>query len=56
MLSPVWKGMLIGSSLGIFAYLFGVIDNISRGVMWGIIGGVLAGLTMRQRMKNKDDK
>lgn len=46
-MSPVWKGFLIGSSLGIFAALFGVTDNMPRSVLLGIIGGICAGITFK---------
>lgn len=52
-MSPIWKGFLIGSSLGIFAYLFGITDNMARSVLIGIVAGVCAGITFRIREGNK---
>lgn len=46
-MSPIWKGFLIGSSLGIFAYLFGITESMGRSVLLGIIGGMCAGLTFK---------
>lgn len=47
------RGVLIGASLGVFAALFGVVDNMPRGFLIGVIAGGLAGLTMAQLRKNK---
>ena len=52
-MSPIWKGFLIGSSLGIFAALFGITDNMPRSVLLGIIGGLGAGLTFKLREGKK---
>lgn len=52
-MSPVWKGFLIGSSLGIFAYLFGITESAGRSILLGIIAGICAGLTYKIREGNR---
>lgn len=53
-MSPfIVRGVLIGGSLGVFAALFGVVDNMPRAFVIGIIAGALAGLTMARLRKNK---
>lgn len=52
-MSPIWKGFLIGSSLGVFAALFGITDNMPRSVLWGIIAGICAGITFKLREGKK---
>lgn len=52
-MSPIWKGFLIGSSLGVFAALFGITDNMPRSVLLGIIAGICAGLTFKFREGKK---
>lgn len=43
------RGILIGGSLGVFAALLGVSDNMFRSVGLGMIAGFLAGLTLSRR-------
>jgi hypothetical protein len=38
-------GLLIGSSLGVFAALAGIVDSMPRGFVAGGVCGLLAGLT-----------
>ncbi len=46
-MSPyIVRGILIGGSLGVFAALFGVADNLPRMLGLGMIGGFFAGLTL----------
>lgn len=52
-MSPIWKGFLIGSSLGVFAALFGITDNMPRSVLLGTIAGICAGLTFKFREGKK---
>lgn len=53
-MSPyIVRGLLIGGSLGVFAALFGIVDNMPRGFGLGMIGGFLAGITMARLRKNK---
>lgn len=47
------RGVLIGGSIGILAYVFGVTDTIGRSFMLGFIGGTLAGVTMALIRRNK---
>ena len=41
----VVRGILIGGSLGVFAALAGVVDNMPRAFGLGMLGGFFAGLT-----------
>lgn len=56
MLSPIMKGFLIGSSLAILAYMFGLIPDVSRGILIGIVSGVLAGFTIQKKLDKKNSK
>jgi len=59
MISPIAKGFLIGSSLGILAAVFGITDSLPRSILLGSLGGIFAGITMNyklKRRKNNDDK
>ena len=47
------RGVLIGGSLGIFAGLFGVVDNLPRAFLLGGIAGLLAGITLARARRNK---
>lgn len=47
------RGILIGGSIGVFAALFGFMDNMFFACGEGMIVGALAGLTLRLRAKKK---
>lgn len=47
------RGILIGGSLGVFAALFGVVDNMARAFGLGMIGGFFAGLTLARIRRGK---
>ncbi len=50
------RGMILGGSIGIFAYLFGFSDVMSRTALTGSIAGAFAGYStykLRERKKNK---
>jgi len=55
-MSPfIVRGFLIGSSLGIFAVLFGFV-NTAEGIVFGSTAGLLAGLTsakLHEKRRNK---
>ena len=51
--SYIIRGVLIGGSLGIFAGLFGIVDNLPRAFLLGGIAGVLAGVTLVRVRRNK---
>ena len=42
----VARGILVGGSLGVFAAIFGISDNMFMAVGFGMMAGGLAGLTM----------
>lgn len=46
------RGILIGGSLGVFAAIFGLSDNMFRALGFGMIAGALAGYTI-QRIRRK---
>lgn len=59
-MSPfILRGFLIGSSLGIFAVLLGIL-NTAEGVVFGSTMGLLAGLTSaklyEKRMQDKENQ
>ena len=59
-MSPfILRGFLIGSSIGIFAVLLGIM-NTAEGVVFGSTMGLLAGLTSaklyEKRMKDRNRK
>ena len=59
-MSPfILRGFLIGSSLGIFAVLLGIL-NTAEGVVFGSPMGLLAGLTSaklyEKRMQDKENQ
>ena len=47
------RGILIGGSLGVFAALFGIVDNMARAFILRMIAGGLAGLTLARLRRNK---
>ncbi len=47
------RGILIGGSIGVFAVLFGFVDSLPRAFGLGLIGGALAGLTVRFGQKGR---
>ncbi len=53
MASPIVKGFLIGSSLGVIFAFFGLTSSIPRGFLLGSIMGILAGITMNLIIKSK---
>ena len=54
--SPIAKGFLIGSSLGILAVVFGITDSLPRSVLLGSLGGIFAGMTTYYRLKRQKNK
>jgi hypothetical protein len=56
MASPLVKGFLIGSSLGILAAVFGITDSLPRSILLGSFGGIFAGMTMNYKIKRQQDK
>ncbi len=51
------RGMILGGSIGIFAYLFGFSEVMSRTALTGTIAGALAGYStfkLQERKKNKE--
>ncbi|MEG2004972.1 MAG: hypothetical protein RR014_02950 [Bilophila sp.] len=54
MKSFIIRGMLIGGSLGVFGALAGFSDSMPRAFLVGMIGGVLAGLTLALRHRKKN--
>ena len=49
----VVRGILIGGSLGVFAALAGVVDNMPRSFGLGMLGGFFAGLTLARMRRGK---
>lgn len=49
----ILRGVLTGASLGVFAALFGIVDNMPRAFLIGFAAGGLAGLTMARLRRNK---
>ena len=49
----VVRGILIGGSLGVFAALAGVVDNMPRAFGLGMLGGFFAGLTLARMRRGK---
>ena len=49
----VARGILIGGSLGVFAAIFGITDNMFISVGFGMLGGFLAGLRLTWRDKHR---
>ncbi len=47
------RGILIGGSLGAFAAIFGISENMFMAVGFGMAAGCLAGLTMMWLDKKK---
>lgn len=47
------RGILIGGSLGVFLALAGFSDSMPRAFGVGMIGGALAGLTMKLRQRKR---
>lgn len=47
------RGILIGGSIGAFAALFGLVDNMARAVGLGMFAGFLAGLTLARKHRKK---
>ena len=45
-MAHIGRGFLIGLSLGIFASLFGIVEPMPKAVLYGMIFGCLAGLTV----------
>lgn len=53
-MSPfIARGVLIGSSLGVFAALLGIVDNMARAFILGMIAGGLAGFTLSRMRRGK---
>lgn len=52
-MSPILKGFLIGSSFGVFAFLFGITESMPRSIILGTVAGIAAGLTFKIRENNK---
>lgn len=50
------RGILIGGSLGVFAALFGLTDNMPRALGMGMIAGALAGYTIQRRRNRNNHK
>ncbi len=51
------RGLILGGSIGIFAYLFGFSDVMSRTALTGSIAGAIAGYTthkLKERKQNKE--
>ncbi len=51
------RGLILGGSIGIFAYLFGFSDVMSRTALTGSIAGALAGYStfkLQERKRNKE--
>jgi len=55
MKNDVFRGILVGASLGVFAAIFGIVDNMPRAFFLGMTAGVLAGLTLH-RLKARRKK
>jgi len=51
----VVRGILLGGSLGAFAALLGIVDNLPRMVALGMVGGFFAGITLARKHKKKED-
>ena len=47
------RGILIGGSLGVIGALLGYSDSLPRAFGVGMIGGVLAGITLGLRQRKK---
>ncbi len=47
----LYRGVLIGSSLGVFAALAGLVDSMPRAFVLGGAAGALAGWTVWRRKK-----
>ncbi len=55
MISPIVKGFLIGSSLGVLAAIFGITESLPRSILLGSFGGIFAGVTTNYRLKRKQE-
>jgi hypothetical protein len=51
MKNSIIRGVMLGSSFGVFAALFGYIDGVGHGFWIGTLGGALAGWTIGRKKR-----
>lgn len=53
MMNSIYRGIMIGGSMGVIAALFGYSDSIPRALGVGMIAGFFAGITIGIRKRKK---